>query len=177
MDGSENSQPLKVRAGDGPRTQVWDGTRRVEAPVVLFEPGNVSHSLITSTPTHVGGGPRPGGRIREAPISGRAGLQDSEVFCCRRGTGTRSPPSSRGGGGRPAKPAKEPAELCLSQSGGRGGTAAGSRSGTRAHGHTHLFSVLLMGGHGSSRTFPPGEGGGRPGTGTWKHCRSSTGVL
>ena len=61
MDGSENSQLLKVRAGDGPRIQVWDGTRRVEAQAVLFEPGNVLHSLITSAPTHVGGGSLPQG--------------------------------------------------------------------------------------------------------------------
>ena len=171
MDGPENSQPLKVRAGDGPRIQVWDSMRRVEAPVVLLEPGNVLHSLITSAPTHVGGGSLPRGGIREALNSGGAGPQGSEVLCCRRGTGTKSPPSSRGGGGRPAKPAKEPAEPCLSQSGGRGGTVAGSRSRTRARGHTHLFSVFwgappCCSGVGRGGTWikspSPSRGGGWP---------------
>ena len=111
-------------------------------------PGDVLDSLITSAPIRVGGDPCPGGGIREAPVSGGAGLQDSEVFCCRRGTGAWSPPSSRGGGGLPTKPAKEPAELCLSQSGGRGGMAAGSRSGSQARGRTQLPSAPLWGGQG-----------------------------
>ena len=58
-----NSQPLKVRAGDGPGIQVLDSVRQVEASVALPEPGNVLHSLVTPAhTTHIGGGFRLRGR-------------------------------------------------------------------------------------------------------------------
>ena len=65
MDGPGNSQPLKVRAGDGPGIQVLGSVRQVEAPIVLPEPGNVLHSLVTSAhTTHIGGVSASGGEQR-----------------------------------------------------------------------------------------------------------------